>query len=81
MKEYLEFPLIYTFKIVGINSSWFEEAVRGIFADYSDVSLVINISSGSKYISISATALIKSYEELEETYTKISQVEGLKFHV
>jgi len=81
MKDYIEFPVIYTFKTVGTNGSCFESGIKDIFAEYNDASIISNVSSGGKYISISTTVEIKDYEELESVYTKISKTEGLKFHV
>ena len=38
-------------------------------------------SRTGKYISISATTEVWTYEELESLYTAISKLEGLKFYV
>ena len=54
---------------------------RKIFDNKEDVIFSDNVSRTGKYISISATLEVFSYEELEALYTEISKVEGLKFHV
>ncbi|MDR2883862.1 MAG: DUF493 domain-containing protein [Deferribacteraceae bacterium] len=81
IKDYIEFPVIYTFKIVGDNEPKFITAIKGIFSGYEGAEFVINLSSGAKYASISATTEIKNYEELESVYKQIAATEGLKFHV
>ena len=52
-----------------------------VFTFKSDVNFAENISRTGKYISISATTEVWTYEELESLYTAISKLEGLKFYV
>lgn len=81
LKELQKFPDKFTFKIVGDNTNQFVADVRKIFDNKEDVIFSDNVSRTGKYISISATLEVFSYEELEALYTEISKVEGLKFHV
>lgn len=81
LKELQKFPDKFTFKIMGDNTNQFAADVRKIFDNKEDVIFSDNVSRTGKYISISATLEVFSYEELEALYTEISKVEGLKFHV
>lgn len=81
LKELQKFPDKFTFKIMGDNTNQFVADVRKIFDNKEDVIFSDNVSRTGKYISISATLEVFSYEELEALYTEISRVEGLKFHV
>ncbi len=81
LKELQKFPDKFTFKIMGDNTNQFVADVRKIFDNKEDVIFSDNVSRTGKYISISATLEVFSYEELEALYTEISKVEGLKFHV
>ena len=81
LKDLQKFPEVFTFKIVGDNNNRFSADVRKIFDGRSDVTFSENLSKNGKYISISATTEVWTYEELEGLYTAISKLEGLKFHV
>lgn len=81
LKELQKFHDKFTFKIMGDNTNQFVADVRKIFDNKEDVIFSDNVSRTGKYISISATLEVFSYEELEALYTEISKVEGLKFHV
>ena len=80
MREYIDFPTIYTFKIIGETNTPFAEAVDELFASYADKSIVPQASSGGKYVSLSVTVELSDYEELEALYNKIAVLPGLKFH-
>lgn len=80
-KDLQKFPDVFTFKIMGENTNQFSADARKIFDGRSDVIFSENISKTGKYISISATTEVWTYEELESLYTAISKLEGLKFHV
>ena len=81
MREYIDFPTIYTFKIIGDTNSPFAHAVEELFASYAEKSIVPQASSGAKYLSLSVTVELGDYEELEALYGKIAGLPGLKFHV
>lgn len=81
LKDLQKFPDVFTFKIMGENTNKFSADARKIFDGRSDVTFSENISRTGKYISISATTEVWTYEELESLYTAISRLEGLKFHV
>lgn len=81
LKNLQKFPDKFTFKIMGDNTNQFYADVRKIFDGKNDVIFSDNISRTGKYISISVTLEVFTYEELESLYTAISKLEGLKFHV
>lgn len=81
LKDLQKFPDKFTFKIMGDNTNQFYADVRKIFDGKNDVIFSDNTSRTGKYISISVTLEVFTYEELESLYTAISKLEGLKFHV
>ena len=81
LKDLQKFPDVFTFTIMGENTNNFLADARKVFDGRSDVNFAENISRTGKYISISATTEVWTYEELESLYTAISKLEGLKFYV
>ncbi len=81
IKDCIEFPVIYTFKIVGENTSTFTFGVEEIFCNYEEISIVPTFSKGEKYISLSTTVTVNDYEELEYLYGRIARLKGLRFQV
>lgn len=81
MKELQQFPVIFTFKIIGEANAEIGAALREIFKHKSDASFIEKESGKGKYVSISITTEIKTYEELEDYYTEISKIAGVKFYV
>lgn len=81
LDEYIDFPTIFTFKIVGDNTSTFTFGVEALFCDYAEKSIVPTQSGSGKYISLSVTVHVQSYDELKGLYGGISKLQGLKFHV
>ena len=81
LKELQKFPEMFTFKIMGENTNKFVADARKVFDNRHDVTFSENISKTGKYISLSATTEVYTYEELESLYVAISKLEGLKFHV
>ena len=81
LDEYIDFPIIFTFKIVGDNASTFTVGVESVFDDYPEKSIVPTESASGKYISLSVTAEIQSHDELKSLYERISVLRGLRFYV
>lgn len=81
LKELQKFPEVFIFKIMGDNTNKFVADVRKIFDGRNDVIFAENISRTGKYISISVTTEVWTYEELENLYINISKVDGIKFYV
>ncbi len=66
---------------MGENTNQFSADAKKIFDGRNDVNFAENISRTGKYISISVTTEVWTYEELESLYTAVSKLEGLKFYV
>ena len=66
---------------MGENTNQFSADAKKIFDGRNDVNFAENISRTGKYISISVTTEVWTYEELERLYTAVSKLEGLKFYV
>ncbi|MCA1927843.1 MAG: DUF493 domain-containing protein [Calditerrivibrio sp.] len=81
IEEMLSFPVIYTFKIVGNNSSEFINDVEDIVNKKQILDKTINLSSSGKYISFGITIEIESYEELKGYYVLIKGVKGLRYYL
>lgn len=81
MKELQKFPVIFTFKIIGDAAGSFSKSVYCVFSEKDDATFVEKESGQGNYLSISVTAEIKDYEELEYYYTEIGKIDGMKFYV
>jgi putative lipoic acid-binding regulatory protein len=68
----LEYPLAYTFKIMGLSSDDFPEHARRIVArvvgDAPAERVTVRSSSGGKYQSVSVDVLLRSEEERRAVY-------------
>lgn len=81
LKEYLEFPLDYLFKIIGENTGAFSEDTLNIFREKDKIEYDVTISKKETFKSISIKVYIENYEELEGFYVKIKNLKGLKYHL
>lgn len=81
LKDLQKFPDVFTFKIMGENTNQFSADAKKIFDGRNDVNFAENLSRTGKYISISVTTEVWTYEELESLYTAVSKLEGLKYYV
>ncbi|ADD67308.1 protein of unknown function DUF493 [Denitrovibrio acetiphilus DSM 12809] len=81
LKEMLEFPVIYTFKAMGENHKKFICDVKSVFSEKEVESFLEKPSSKGNYISVSITVEINNFDELEEIYTSIKKIDGLKYHL
>jgi putative lipoic acid-binding regulatory protein len=80
LKSLLEFPLDYTFKIIGEDIPPFRSAVEEAFESYGERALIETKRKG-KYISYSVTLFLKEYDEMERLYTAVSKAPGLRFYI
>ncbi len=76
LKDLQKFPDVFTFKIMGENTNQFSADAKKIFDGRNDVNFAENISRTGKYISISVTTEVWTYEELESLYTAVSKLSG-----
>lgn len=81
MIENIEFPTIFTYKIVGDNTKEFKTDVKTLFASGKNLSITETPSKSGKYISYSVTLELETLEKLKFYYEKINVIHGLKFHV
>ncbi|MGA1847197.1 DUF493 domain-containing protein [Deferribacter abyssi] len=79
IKELIEFPVIYTFKVIGMNSDNFVSSVEAIFSQKEILSLKREKSRSNKYISYTIVIEILNEEELIAYYEKIKNIEDAKF--
>ena len=81
MKEMMEFPVLYTFKAMGINDKNFIQDVKQVFDSKEIDSIIKKPSSKGNYISLSVTTEVTDYDELQALYTSIKKINGLKYHL
>jgi len=79
--ELMEFPSIYTFKIIGKNSGTFKDDVQNIKTDDREWEQTEARSKSDNYISFRLTTVIENSEELEYFYKKISKIKDIHFYV
>ncbi len=79
--ELMEFPAIYTFKIIGKNSVTFKNDVMRIKTDDREWQQHETSSKSNNYISFSLTTIVENSEELEYFYKHISEIRDMHFYV
>jgi putative lipoic acid-binding regulatory protein len=77
----IEYPACYTYKVLGDACDSFRDSVSAVFMLKNTVSKEERASSSGKYISISVTVEVSSYEELKCLYEMISRIDGLRYHL
>lgn len=79
--ELMEFPSIYTFKIIGKNSAAFKKDVQNIKTDDREWEQSEARSKSENYISFRLTTVIENSDELEYFYRNISEIKDIHFYV
>ncbi|KAA0259487.1 DUF493 domain-containing protein [Deferribacter autotrophicus] len=79
IKDLIDFPVIYTFKIIGVNSDSFILDVEGIFSQKEILSLKWEKSRLNKYISATVIVEISNEDELIAYYEKIKAIKEVKY--
>jgi uncharacterized protein len=73
----LQFPCSYPLKVLGKNASEFYAVVSGIIEKHlvegAHVTYSTRLSSGEKYLSVTATFLAQSREQLTAIYEELSK--------
>jgi uncharacterized protein len=73
----LQFPCSYPLKVLGQNTTAFYATVSAIIekhvAEGAEVTYVTRVSSGEKYMSITATFIAQSQEQLSAIYEELNQ--------
>ncbi|MFU8857233.1 MAG: DUF493 domain-containing protein [Deferrisomatales bacterium] len=81
VEELLEFPVRYSFKVIGHHTRELSNeayaAVRGALEEGRRVELRTRLSSKGAYLSVTLTARIQSAEELKAVYRALRLVNGV----
>ncbi|RKH42436.1 HP0495 family protein [Corallococcus sicarius] len=77
-KPLIEYPAIYTFKVMGEQTPDFSEHVRSLFkrkmgAEVSPDSIHVQPSSKGKYVSLSVSVFLLSEEQRRAIYAELHQ--------
>ena len=81
IKDFLEFPVDYTYKVIGENTDRFLEDTLNIFREKETMSHEVKTSKNGNFKSISIYVRLENSEELESFYGKIKELKGLKYHL
>jgi uncharacterized protein len=74
----IQFPCSFPLKVMGLNNEFFEPAVRAILEAFVQTGLITyakQLSSGGKYVSITATFIATSREQLDALYRALNNHE------
>ncbi|BAI80276.1 conserved hypothetical protein [Deferribacter desulfuricans SSM1] len=77
--EVIEFPTLYTFKIIGINTEIFKNKVILLFQNKKNKNLKFNLSKSNKYLSVTVEVEVINKDELFEIYKKIKNIQGVTY--
>lgn len=79
----LEFPCVFPIKAIGRDMDGFTETVTAIFRrhvpDLEPDAVTTRASAGGKYISVTATFVAQSREQLDAMYTELSSHKQVLF--
>ncbi len=78
LEDMLEFPLDYTYKVIGFNTPEFVPAVETFFAEASP-KIHQKESSSGKYVSLSITVHLTDYATLKKYYDGVATLKGFKY--
>ncbi len=73
--SFLRFPCPFPLKVMGLNTEAFETAVTSIFERHAGpgrTSYSRRLSSGNKYLSITATFTARSKDQLDALYRELN---------
>ena len=75
----LQFPCSYPLKVLGQNTNAFHAMVSAVIekhvAEGTEVTYFTRVSSGDKYMSITATFIAQSHQQLVAIYEELNQHE------
>ena len=77
----MEYPVRFTFKVMGDDTESFKDSVNAVFVMKEILELQERKSSSGRYVSLSVTVDIADYDELKKHYEMISRIDGLKYHM
>lgn len=75
----IEFPCQFPIKIVGLNIPFFQETICRLIKahcpDFADNQIASRLSSGDRYVSLTATVQATSKAQLDSIYQELSACE------
>lgn len=85
-KPLIEYPTVYTFKVMGRHAPDFAEYVRELFralmgSEVSPDSIREQPSSKGKYVSVSVSVYLLSEEHRRSIYTRLRQEERVVYYL
>ncbi|ADO71415.1 HP0495 family protein [Stigmatella aurantiaca] len=85
-KELIEYPSVYTFKVMGVQEPGFAEYVRQLFSrlmgtEISPDSLSEQPSSKGKYVSVTVSVYLLSEEHRRAIYTQLHQEKRIVYYL
>ncbi|QLB12466.1 hypothetical protein EV697_101125 [Bisgaardia hudsonensis] len=80
LKDLLEFPCAFTFKVVGANRESLVDDVIQIVQKYAqgDYNPRQNISSKGTYNSVSVDIIAENIEQVETLYSELAKIDGVR---
>jgi uncharacterized protein len=79
----LEFPCVFPLKAIGKDqddfAAFITEIVRRHAPELNDAAVSTRVSSGGKYVSVTATFVAQSQEQLDAMYRELSSHERVLF--
>jgi uncharacterized protein len=85
-KDLIEYPSVYTFKVMGVQEHGFAEYVRQLFSrlmgtEISPDSLREQPSSKGKYVSVTVSVYLLSEEHRRAIYTQLHQEKRIVYYL
>ena len=85
-KPVIEYPTVYTFKVMGVQEEGFVEYVRTLFkrlmgTDISQDSIREQPSSKGKYVSVSVSVYLLSEEHRRASYAQLHQEKRVIYYL
>jgi uncharacterized protein len=85
-KPLIEYPTIYTFKVMGLQEHGFGEYVRQLFkrmmgTEISQDSMSLQPSSRGKYVSVTISVLLLSEEQRRAIYTQLHKERRVLYYL
>ncbi len=85
-KPVIEYPTVYTFKVMGVQDEGFVEYVRTLFkrlmgSEISPDSIREQPSSKGKYVSVSVTVYLLSEEHRRSIYAQLHQEKRVIYYL
>ena len=82
----IDYPTVYTFKVMGKQEHGFREYVRGLFhrimgQEISQDSMSEQHSRGEKYLSVSVTVVLLSEEQRRHVYTELHKERRIVYYL